>query len=103
MIIIPRQLRGCELSGWRPPELSSPVPLDPASEELRCAVLGMVALLLVTMVLLLPATRQEPLSPRAISEIKFALQEEYRTRVTQFLEVCLVMGVFVSLMDNNKV
>ena len=51
-------------------------------------MLGMVVLLLVTMALLLPATRQEPLSPRAISEIKFALQEEYRTRVTQFLEVC---------------
>ena len=54
----------------------------------------MVVLLLVTVALLLPATRQEPLSPRAISEIKFALQEEYRTRVTQFLEVCVrVWGI----------
>ena len=52
----------------------------------------MVVLLLVTVALLLPATRQEPLSPRAISEIKFALQEEYRTRVNQFLEVCRVRG-----------
>ena len=64
----------------------------------------MVVLLLVTMALLLPATRQEPLSPRAISEIKFALQEEYRTRVTQFLEVCQGGGIlWTAIMNTNDV